>query len=388
MFKMLNGNILKVLEYKYDPVGRRIIRLVTDNINPQKSNTKKYYYDGSNILAELDAENNLTASYTHSPLRPDDILGAKFTSYATPIGALSEGQVLAASSGNVYYLKDRLNTVNEITNATGDIVQKMEYSAFGVLRSVKDAAGGEVDFAAAPVRTSFAYTGREFEPELGMYYYRARYYDPNTGRFLQQDPDPGKLTSPITFLSKYIYTGNNPVMFGDPSGRNFLNDLGKFVGDLVGYAGLLIAGLVEVITGIITLDIAKILTGLVMIAEFALGWLNLLDGRPLPKLTIFKGTWAVENSWVANRSTSGSGGFSLGAGMFLNTQHNDSILENTKQHEYGHYLQYKEWGGWDYISTGWDRIINDVDCGFLERDADDRAGRVFPGFTPAYHCGE
>jgi len=72
--------------------------------------TTNKQYDGSNILAELDAGNNLTASYTHSPLRPDDILGAKFTSYATPAGAISEGQVLAASAGNVYYLKDRLNT--------------------------------------------------------------------------------------------------------------------------------------------------------------------------------------------------------------------------------------------------------------------------------------
>jgi len=75
------------------------------------------------------------------------------------------------------------------------------------------------------VCSSFTYTGREFEPELGMYYYRARYYDPNTGRFLQQDLDPGKLASPSTFLSKYIYAGNNPVMFGDPSGLSWLSEL-------------------------------------------------------------------------------------------------------------------------------------------------------------------
>ena len=187
--------------------------------------TTNKQYEGPDILAELDAGNNLTASYTHSPLRPDDILGAKFTSYATPIGALSEGQVLAASAGNVYYLKDHLNTINEITDAVGDIVQKMDYSAFGVLRSIKDSNGNEVDFTAAPVRSSFTYTGREFEPELGMYYYRARYYDPNTGRFLQQDLDPGKLASPSTFLSKYIYAGNNPVMFGDPSGLSWLSEL-------------------------------------------------------------------------------------------------------------------------------------------------------------------
>jgi len=163
-------------------------------------------------MAELDAGNNLTASYTHSPLRPDDVLGAKFTSAAVNAG-------LVQSAGNVYYLKDHLNTVNEITNATGDVIQKMEYSAFGVLRSVKDSTGTEVGFDNAPVRSSFAFTGREFEPELNMYYYRARYYDASTGRFMQTDPDPGKLASPNTFLSKYIYAENNPKMFMDPSGR-------------------------------------------------------------------------------------------------------------------------------------------------------------------------
>ena len=126
-------------------------------------------------------------------------------------------------------MKDHLNTIHEIVNAGGDIVQKMDYSAFGVLRSVKDSSGIEVGFANAPVRTSFTYTGREFEPELGMYYYRARYYDPGTGRFLQQDPDPGKLSTPNTFLSKYIYTGNNPVMYRDSSGKIFGFDDAAFL---------------------------------------------------------------------------------------------------------------------------------------------------------------
>lgn len=214
----LGGNVLKILEYKYDPVGRRILRQVTDNMDSSKSKTRKYYYDADNIIAELDADNNLTASYTHSPLRPDDVLGAKFAS-----AAVSNG--LAASAGYVYYLKDHLNTVNEITDAAGNVIQKLEYSAYGVLRGVKDSTGNEVGFENAPVRSSFTYTGREYEPELNMYYYRARYYDPSTGRFLQQDQDPGKLSNPSTFLSKYSYAVNNPVMYSDPSGLSWLSDV-------------------------------------------------------------------------------------------------------------------------------------------------------------------
>ena len=210
----LGGLVLKEITYKYDPVGRRILRQVVDNVDSSKSKTQKYYYDGDNILAELDVDNNLTASYTHSPLRADDVLGVKFTSTAV-------NQGLAESAGFAYYLKDHLNSVNEITNANGDVIQKMDYSAFGVLRSVKNASDQEVGFNNAPVKSSFTYTGREFEPEIGMYYYRARYYDASTGRFLQTDPDPGKLSNPDTLLSKYVYTANNPIMFTDPSGRIF-----------------------------------------------------------------------------------------------------------------------------------------------------------------------
>jgi RHS repeat-associated protein len=63
------------------------------------------------------------------------------------------------------------------------------------------------------------YTGREYDSESGYYYYRARYYDPGTGRFLQKDPHPGKLSMPGTVVNGYIYTLNNPVNRIDPSGR-------------------------------------------------------------------------------------------------------------------------------------------------------------------------
>lgn len=105
----LGGAILKTIEYKYDPVGRRISRKLTDFENSSKSTTQKFYYDGDNILAEVDANNTLTASYTHSPLRPDDILAEKFSS-----AAISNG--FSASAGAVYYLKDHLNTDNRIAS--------------------------------------------------------------------------------------------------------------------------------------------------------------------------------------------------------------------------------------------------------------------------------
>ncbi len=63
------------------------------------------------------------------------------------------------------------------------------------------------------VRNPFRYTGREYDAESGLYYYRARYYDPALGRFLSEDPiglEGG--------INPYAYVGNDPVNNRDPSG--------------------------------------------------------------------------------------------------------------------------------------------------------------------------
>ncbi len=69
------------------------------------------------------------------------------------------------------------------------------------------------------IRTSYTFTNREYDEESGLYYYRARYYDASTGRFLQVDPDPGKRAIPSTHVNKYIYVGNNPHNNVDPEGK-------------------------------------------------------------------------------------------------------------------------------------------------------------------------
>jgi RHS repeat-associated protein len=68
------------------------------------------------------------------------------------------------------------------------------------------------------------YRGEQYDSDLGLYYLRARYYNPATGRFLGRDPLNGKITIPAT-LHKYLYVGGDPVNWIDPSGR-----------DMVGYA--------------------------------------------------------------------------------------------------------------------------------------------------------
>jgi RHS repeat-associated protein len=103
----------------------------------------------------------------------------------------------------------------------------MTKNSFGKILSIKDGAG--VDIAANPVlRTSFTFTGREWDEESGLYYYRARSYSPEIGRFLQGDPDPGRLTNPSTINSKYIYALNRPGSLRDPMGASPFDDLLNF----------------------------------------------------------------------------------------------------------------------------------------------------------------
>jgi RHS repeat-associated protein len=64
----------------------------------------------------------------------------------------------------------------------------------------------------------YLYRGEQYDADLGLYYLRARYFNPETGRFLTKDPELGHRDDPAT-LHKYLYADGNPVDFADPSGR-------------------------------------------------------------------------------------------------------------------------------------------------------------------------
>jgi RHS repeat-associated protein len=60
------------------------------------------------------------------------------------------------------------------------------------------------------------YRGEQYDSDLGLYYLRARYYNPNTGRFMSRDPEDGQLADPRT-LHKYLYAGGDPINRVDQS---------------------------------------------------------------------------------------------------------------------------------------------------------------------------
>ena len=64
-------------------------------------------------------------------------------------------------------------------------------------------------------------SGEQYDPDLGLYYLRARYYNPATGRFLSRDPKDGYINVPKT-LHKYLYADGDPVNMKDPTGKGAL----------------------------------------------------------------------------------------------------------------------------------------------------------------------
>lgn len=208
------GQVVKQVDYTYDVLGRRLQKSVWDHENqndPKKTFTRKYVYDGDNILAEYDGNNTLLARYTHSPLMPDDILSSDISSEGVTAG-------VGKKAGKYFYLKDTLGSVTDIIDENGFILQRYDYDVFGKIRTITDGAG--VDIGSSPViKTSFAFTGREWDEEADLYYYRARYYDPSIGRFLQKDPAPGQLNDPGSFVNAYSYVQNRPTIATDPSGK-------------------------------------------------------------------------------------------------------------------------------------------------------------------------
>jgi RHS repeat-associated protein len=91
---------------------------------------------------------------------------------------------------------------------------RTKYDAFGVL----------IHSTGTTPNTTL-YSGEQFDPDLNLYYNRARYLNTSTGRFWSMDTEEGESNDPLS-LHKYLYAGGDPIDRLDPSGRDFLDTLG------------------------------------------------------------------------------------------------------------------------------------------------------------------
>jgi len=113
---------------------------------------------------------------------------------------------------------------------SGEIVQSYSYDAFGVLLDQTKPVSGEI-----PNR--FLYTGEQWDPDLGLYFLRARYYNPATGRLWSMDSYEGNHSDPIS-LHKYLYCAADPVNRTDPSGNESLLNITATMGIITTLANI------------------------------------------------------------------------------------------------------------------------------------------------------
>ncbi|HVU48663.1 MAG TPA: RHS repeat-associated core domain-containing protein [Terracidiphilus sp.] len=98
------------------------------------------------------------------------------------------------------------------------VIDSYEYDAYGNEFTVSGSTPNEM-----------MYRGEQYDSDLGLYYLRARYYNPFTGRFMSRDPESGNQFDPTT-LHKYLYAGGDPVNLIDPTGRDELFETALVVG--------------------------------------------------------------------------------------------------------------------------------------------------------------
>ncbi len=163
--------------FAYDALGRRSTRTVSGA-------TTKFLYDGLNPIQEQSASNAATANLLTG-------LGVDgFISRTT----VSDGLT-------VHFLPDALNSTLALTDSSGVVSTSYTYEPFG--KATKTGAA---------TTNTYGFTGRE-DDGTGLMYYRARYYNPSTQRFISEDP-----IGLSGGINAYAYVDGDPIDFNDPLG--------------------------------------------------------------------------------------------------------------------------------------------------------------------------
>jgi RHS repeat-associated protein len=174
-----NGTI--VSEYGYDPTGLRVVKKAGGA-------TTQYVFKGT------------------EPIFVKNIATGAIKSYVYAFGqhlARVDGKIGDPNAKKYFYHTDQLGFIKAVTDQTGQVVRKTDYFAFG---TQFDQEGGFDE--------DHGFTGKEYDSAIGLYYYNARWYDPELGRFISADPalDPNN-------PNLYSYCGNSPTGRIDPDGE-------------------------------------------------------------------------------------------------------------------------------------------------------------------------
>jgi RHS repeat-associated protein len=161
--------------FRYDPLGRRV------EINAAGTITR-YGYDGMDIAVEYTGTNAIAATYEQLPTTDQ------------PLEMVRNGV-------RSYYLVDGQGSVTGLTDASGTLVATYRYNSFGAPVALTGS-----------IVNPFTYAGLQYDAKSGLYYDRARWYDPGTGRFTSEDPK--------WHVNPYPYAGSSPLDLQDTTGAD------------------------------------------------------------------------------------------------------------------------------------------------------------------------
>jgi RHS repeat-associated protein len=182
--KSMNGSAVTL---QYDGDGNRVAKTTTGV-------TTRYLVDDLNPTA-------------YAQVTEEIVNGAVQREYTYGLQRISQNQIINGTWTPSFYGYDGMGSVRMLTSTNGTVTDTYSYDAFG---NLLNSTGTTPDH--------YLYRGEQYDSDLALYYLRARYYNPTTGRFLSRDPEDGIPTDPKT-LHKYMYAGGDPVNLADPSGR-------------------------------------------------------------------------------------------------------------------------------------------------------------------------
>jgi len=179
-----------IATYTYDALNRRVTK-------SYGGHTTAYIYNGGQVIEEYEdgqfRQSFVYGIYIDDPIMMEDNAGNRY-----------------------YYLKDRQYSITALTDENGNIVETYEYTAFGLM-TILDGQGGTI--IESTVGNPYGYTGRRWDGESGLWYYRNRMYSAKLGRFMQRDP-----AGYADGLNLYAYVRNNPLRYLDPEGLTAVNE--------------------------------------------------------------------------------------------------------------------------------------------------------------------